>query len=756
MGERLVIISQDQQLTEEDLTNIGGFAQASLDHVVNDGIESGRKFTGFAVVSSGPAQVTVGAGRMYQGGQVYFRDDEGGVVVDLLSSLPAVTEKIVTIAVWGQTINTDTEPRTFLVDVDTEQTEARAVATEARRFANVNAVNGIESADPVAPALDSNVLAVAYVRLNTAGIVSITAAEDNRLESVRGVSNRTKDLESWRVRAGASIDVISSTVAGIQQTLNGLAPTDLVFEVTRDVARLKELSELPETYTSYDADRYLSTAKSDTANVNYLAAVEEGVKFSPASQNQSIVELLNPIDPLVKRQNNVVLPVYTEVQRDKIVGADSEISIAQYQYQTVTSVQKEISRTRVRYGTTMTVCTNSSWWKSGSYDPVTGIFHRGAESWSVDPSDRALVTKKHQSLRLTQYFVDKYQETYWDVVVTPQAISASFLGETFLNSEPGYVTAVGLYFTRKAATGDLTVMICEADVSGKPDFSKAIARVAFPAANIKIYPEVTKVPLPPTYLEKGKRYAIVPASAGNHFLAAVNGNKNTQGTLFYSTDGAWAQGDLTKDIAYSLYFAKFDSPRSEVVLQALQLGGGIAAVDINFDSLIPDGTTITFEVQVGGVWKALSGDNPDLFIGLPPLLPFRAVLLGTTDVMPGFGVGIRSQTVTSRPRADFKHISTPRVLPAPCDTIEVTLRLEYWAPAHHTNVCKLLTGGTFATVETADSIITEATPDPGAVIRRYTFNVPAPISTYKIQIEGTTDNVLVTYHVAERYDLAFS
>ncbi|MGO8271848.1 hypothetical protein ACC862_37830, partial [Rhizobium ruizarguesonis] len=60
MGERLVIISQDQQLTEEDLTNIGGFAQASLDHFVNDGIESGRKFTGFAVVSSCPAQVTVG------------------------------------------------------------------------------------------------------------------------------------------------------------------------------------------------------------------------------------------------------------------------------------------------------------------------------------------------------------------------------------------------------------------------------------------------------------------------------------------------------------------------------------------------------------------------------------------------------------------------------------------------------------------------------------------------------------------------
>jgi hypothetical protein len=755
MGERLVIISQDQELTNDDLTNIGKFSQSSLDHVVNDGIESGRKFTGFAALQTGPAQVTVGAGRLYQNGEVYFRDDAGGVVLDLLSILPAVTEKIVTIAVWGQTVDTATEPRTFLVDVDTEQTEARAVATETRRFANVNAVNGVESADPVAAALDSNVIAVAYVRLNTAGVVSITAADDNRLESVRTVSNRTKDLEGWRVRAGASIDVLGTTVAGIQQTLKSMAPSSLVFEIARDTARLKELSELPETYTSYDADRYLNTDKSDTGNVNYLALVEEGVKFPPAAQAYSIVGLLNPIDPLVAKQNEIVLPKYTEVQRDKLIGRDAELSISQYQYQTVQTVQREVARTRVRYGASMTVCTNSAWWRSGYYDPVTGIFHRNGENWIVDPATRAAVSQKHGAIRLTQYFVDTYTETYWEAITNTEAVSGSFVAETFLNTEPGYVTAVGLYFTRKAAAGDIKLLIVETDATGAPVFNKAVARVTFPAANIALYPEVTKIPVPPTYLEKGKRYAIVPASGGNHFLATVDGNKNTQGTLFYSTDGAWAQGDLTKDLAYTLYYAKFNAPRVEVQLNPLTLVGGIANIDLNFDSLTPDGTEISFQIQIDGAWRTVNGENPDLFIGLPPLVQFRAVLLGTTDVMPGFGVGARSQTMTSRPRADFKHISKARTLPAPCTTIEVTLRLEYWDAAHHTNVCKLLTGGTFATVETADSTVTETTPDPAAIIRRYTFNVPAT-SQYKIQIEGTTNNVLVPYHVSERYDLAFS
>lgn len=756
MSERLVIIQQDQQITNDDLTNIGKFAQSSLDHAINDGIESGRKFTGFGVISSGPAQVTVGPGRLFQGGQVFYRDDDGGVVIDLLSSLPAVVEKVVAIVIWGQTVDSAVQPRTFLVDVDTNETEARAVATETRRFANVNGVSGIESADPVAPALDSNVLAVAFVRLNTAGIVSITAVDENRLESVRSVSNRTKDLEAWRVRAGASIDVLGTTVAGIQQTLNNLAPSALVFEVARDTARLKELAELPETYTSYDADRFLTTAKSDTGNVNYLAKVEEGVHFSPAAEASSTVELLNPIDPLVKRQDNLILPNYTEVLREKIIGRDAELSMAQYQYQTVSTKKREVSRTRIRYGQSKTVCTNSAWWRSGTYDPVTNIFRRAGETWTIGTAaDQKDAMYNHRNIRVTQFFVDTYLEPYWSAVVNTESISGSFLAETFLNSEPGYVTAVGLFFTRKATTGDLTVMIVETE-NGKPLFDQAVARVSFPAASIKLYPEVTKVPIPPTFLEKGKRYAIVPISAGNHFLATVDGNKNTNGTLFYSTDGAWAQGDLTKDIAYSLYYAAFVSPRVEVQLNPLQLSGGIADIDLNFDSIAPEGTEIAFEIQVAGVWKTLSGGNPDLLIGLPPLLPFRIVLLGTRDVMPGFGAGIRSQTKTSRPRADYKHISTARVLPAPCDTVEVTVRLEYWDAAHHTNVCKLLTGGTFATVETADSVVNEATPDPGAIIRRYIFNIPSPISTYKIQFEGTTDNVLVTYHIAERYDLAFS
>jgi len=55
--EQRVIIHPNQQVTDTDLNNVGEFARASLDHVVADGIEPGRKFWGFPVTATGPLEL---------------------------------------------------------------------------------------------------------------------------------------------------------------------------------------------------------------------------------------------------------------------------------------------------------------------------------------------------------------------------------------------------------------------------------------------------------------------------------------------------------------------------------------------------------------------------------------------------------------------------------------------------------------------------------------------------------------------------
>ena len=83
------------------------------------------------------ARVNVGAGRLMANGMIYFNADEGGVELDLLTSLPVVTRKYIAVIVWGQVIDTQTEPRTFLTDVTTRATVARVVATQNVRHANI-------------------------------------------------------------------------------------------------------------------------------------------------------------------------------------------------------------------------------------------------------------------------------------------------------------------------------------------------------------------------------------------------------------------------------------------------------------------------------------------------------------------------------------------------------------------------------------------------------------------------------------------
>ena len=763
---RKVIVEQDQQFTESDANNFGTFPQLGQDLLVRSAIEPGLKYWGFNVVATGVATVTVGTGAVLSEGKYFVRDDEGGVEIDLLSSLPAVANKYALIVAWGQEIDTSVEPRTFLIDAVSETTEARAVPTERIRYANVDKQVGAESTSPTLPLVNAGVVVLAEVLLSPAGIVSITQRLDTRLISSRDNADAIAAINLWRTQVGAKLDTIQTDITGLADRIgrSNFSPAFLL-EMAGDVARLKETAGLPDTYSSYGFDPFLVLDQSDTdaeevtgttTNPLQNCLVEEGIRFAPNTIHEAQLALLNADEARVQKQDNFLIPAFTEVARIRSVGKDDEASLAQYENQTISLVQKTVSRQRVRYGSTRTVCTNGSWWKSGKYNPATGIFMLQGETFqAVQDRNPAY---KHVHYRVTQFWVDSYTEPYWDQIVTSTSVNGSVIGQTFLNSQEGWFTAVGLYFSRKASTGNVTVALCECNEAGSPDPEKVVATVTLAAADIKLYPLETKVPIPLTLGERGKRYGIVLVSTGAHFVALTTGNKYNQGTLFYSTDGSWFQaGDLYKDMAVTIYSASFNSPHVEVQLQSLECAGGILDIDILSDAIVPDGTSLTYEVRIGNVWTALSGANLDALTALPPLLQLRAVFQGTTDLMPRLGVAGRSRVLTSNPKTVFTHVSTAFTPPAPVDTVWIDVRLEAWDAAHHTAVVKLLSGAGYATETTAAVI--EDTPDPedeAVIVRRYIFTYGTPISSFKVRTDGTTDSVLLTYHVAWRRFVALN
>lgn len=774
--ERKVNIQDWQKVTETDFDNFGVFPRESLDHVVGDLLIPDKAFTGFAAVQSSAAHVTVGSGRLFSGGVVYFNSDQGGTDLDLLASLPAVTRRYIAVVVWGQAIDSDTEPRTFLTDATTRATVARVVSTVNERHANISTVAGVEGPDPQKPAIASNVLVVAWVLLDTAGIVSITVPAENRAPSLRGADARLNENDSWRTRVGTRLDTLGSDLAGLAGRLSGTARQAFASALAADVARIKESINLPATYTQWGSDHFLSLAASDIAFVDYLAAVEEGCRFPDAAVESDQLGLLNQYDANVVQQDFFVLPAYDPFARISVTGNDSEQAISQYPFQTVTATQKTRGRARYRYGEWETVCTNFLWHFTGTggayngeyayndYDPVEGIFKMAdGEIWQIDPTMRT-TWQDHTYIRARRVWIDGFTvEAYIDNVVGTSSISGSIMAQTFLNTQDGWLTRLDLFLTRVALTGDVTVMITDT-VNGAPDYSKVIAKTVVTAANLHTYPTATPVEFIPTFLGEGKRYAFVVVTPGNHYIGLVSNNKYAQGTLFYSTDGVFAQGDLTEDVAFVAYFAQFRATRVEVQLLPLTLSGGIANIDILCQAITPGQTGISWEVQVAGLgWIALdqqSGAETYPLNGLPALLPFRVVLLGTTQSMPGFGVGSNSRTLARRPREDFKHISSIRTMPesTTINTVHVDVRLENWrGTPYHTFVAKILTGVAYATVETYDAVQEiQASDDPNAILREYTFTLAGAVGSYRIRLEGTTDNALACFHVAERIDVALT
>lgn len=761
--ERQTLFRNRQGVLPEDFNRPQEAMRDSLDHVVKDGIIDGRGWSDFTAIKSGTAEVTIGPGRIYNGGAVHAAEIAN--VLNLIGELPATNKKWIAIVGFGQEIDNDVQARNFLIDATTRTTQPNQVPMQRIRYCNVSTVVGVEAPQPAKPLVDAANIIIAWAQLGPAGVLSVELAEGGRVPNTYREKLRTDELFNWRALIGPQIDSIRSDIAAIKALLGQRGDQRLLEQVVIDVARVKEALELEDGYTAYDADRFLDINESNTTHVNFLAKVEEGIRFSDDAAMETSLQIFNPINPDVAISNGFLLPKYTEVQRIKVGPFAEELAIADYPFQTHEMVQRTMSRTRIRYGEEKTVCTNNAWWKSGKYDSAQGVFTKAGDTWEVlSQTGRA----GHQITRLRRFWVDTYEENYWDRIVVDHTINGQQISNTYLNGADGWLTSIGLFFTAKGATGNVDIALAEVKY-GMPDVESVLNKITLDVANIQVSADATvetKIPFPATFLEAGKRYAIILTTGGNHFVGMANGTQYAQGTFFVSVDGAYQQGTANKDLMFSLYFAKFARTRTTVELQPMSLAGGITDIDILAPMLVPGSCELTFEVSIAGNWlpldNVLSGNT--VLHGLPPLLPLRAVFTGTTDVQGGINL-IESRLRFSRPRTTLKHISKSYTLAAPTQSFKVVALLENYYETNHNMTCTIRANGAGGELNPATTVDEEMDPpaDPRSanhkrIKRTFTWTnaqITAPMSTVVITMNGSTTSPLDTTHVGERIHLAF-
>ena len=746
-----LIVSENQKATSSDINNIGNYARASFDDTIRDGMDDRNRYAGFATVQASAASVNVAAGRFYKNGEAYSTTTVSSL--DLLNSLPAVAKRIAIIVAWGNAVDTGLESREFLVDATTRATEARSTPTENRRVAYLGFLLGAENSTPGATAIPSDYVAIASVVLTPAGIESITMLSDNQLRSNKSIGAEVDEINDRLADIGPELDTAKSNIAGLAANLALKADIKFATDLAVDLANVKESLSLPDSYTAWGADHFLDETGVDTAFSGYDAMVREGWHFPNTAVANQAVALENALDAKVVVNDNMAIPAFTSVVRLAVEGKDGEYSLADTTVETKTIVQRCRARTRIRYHRCKKTGSSLKWYFTGRYDAEQIIFRRNGESY-VSITDYSLFPSRYRHTSVAFYTKKRHIDHYFDRIVTSTSVNGSIVGQTFLQGNDGYLTKVGLYFTRKASSGDVRVLVCETKASGEPDISKVVANTTLLNASItaNIGGKVeTVVTFTPTPLTKGVRYAVVLISNAAHFIATVSGNKLASGALFYSQDGAFIQAALDRDLTMRLYFAEFSTPIVQVQLQALELAGGIDMIDINADFTQFDGTSLQFQVRDGdGVWKTV-GEDATLLTTRPSLAQFRAVFIGTKDIMPALGLGsTRSNVELSRAKTTRTGITGIKTMPSAVNSIKVRARYENWDAAHHASTVTVLVGAGYTTVETVDATTETVAPDDAtAIIREYTFNLASARTTFRIKEVGTTDSNLYCNHIAD-------
>lgn len=693
-----------------DFDAISQYSREGGEAIVGGSIAYAHHWAGYSIAQSSAVEVTLNPGYLFVDEKVYGNDDP--IVVNLQVYLPLVTgdHRYVALLLRG-TETTETESREIETDADTGDTVMQTVPKTNIRSVEVVIQQGLSSPTPVKPTVASTECCVAYVELSTTGIVAVEMEQASRVKTLAEVEGRLTVVENEMDAAVARVSSIETDISNIASRLNDIPNPVVVRQMQRDLAQIRREIAMPDEARAYWYDNGLLTDEWDTANASWLARIREGVRFAWASQRDMQMALLDASSSAIRASGTLILPAWEEVVRLEVEGDGGSKNISQLTHTVTTAIQKTLSRTVTEYGATTTKCENASGWSFLGKLAVGETFTKDGETFVITSINNNNNNKGHYIYSFQNVTVRTVEETYWDYVTEEMGVNGSIYGETWLCAQPMVLTSIDLSVVRVGSDGDLHLFVCECDGSGQPQINSVIASTVLTAAQLAT--GWVKFNLTPTLLESGKRYAWFTVTTGNHALETVSGNKYAQGSLFYLTDGAWAQGDALTDFAMRLYGAKFSATRTVVEMQAATLENGMTDIRLLHAGWAPGGTSLTWEIKPSDSddWKPVTIDaaiDTAWLAGLPALTRLRAVFAGTTDLQPAIVMDANARVMTFRPRGDMQAVSVNHDFGVSTTSIQLDTVIDQWDGAKHTAAPKLVVGSTVytpaATIVTPDLI----------------------------------------------------
>ena len=734
----------------EDFTKIGQHARDHAEAIHGGAFGWPAHWARITVAQASSDTVSVSPGEYHNGELVYSSKEP--IVENLQSHKPVVAsdERWVAIILRGNEVTEDAvrafetgeEPLTTSVPVN------QSTPKTMRRKMTITIQQGaISPAPAVRPSVADGDCCVAFVLLKSTGIQQIESNNDARVKTVHEIEGRLTLVET-------AIEVVVEATISLQTDMANLAakfkqlPDNRIFrQMTRDIAIARQRLNFPEEGRNYWYDQGLVRDNWDFAHVDADFRVMEGIRFPFANHREAQLRLLNPASNDVSiYDNTVVLPAYTERLRIENKVGNIKKDIANTVHTVTTATQHQVTHTSIRYGETVNVCENTEGWQTIGDRKAGEIFAVGGQEFvskgkTDHPwNDTPTAANGHSQYAAQRVIRDTFTSTYTTYHTEQFGLSGAVYGETFVCSQVMVATSLDLYFTRVGSEGDVLLCISEINASGAPDYTAVIAKVNKPQGEL-VANAWNKFVLPPTLLEQGKRYAFFTVTTGNHQLAATTDNAFAGGTMFVSSDGLWAQGDIKEDLSFRLYGARFAASRTVVPFENLQLTGGLSEVRMVYQGWQPDFTRLVWEVKPEGAtdWTPMDEREDNPLANLPANVQLRAVFIGTEDVAPSIVLDSHAISITARHKFNAEAVTRELDFGFATENLQVVMNADAFDSDHHSYAPKIIVGGV-----TIDPVSVSETVDASKPTRTLfvaNFTLGAPASGCRLKIEGNTDSV---------------
>lgn len=378
--EKQIIVRERQRVLHSDTMDMQTGLRATFDELVRQSVGGGNYYSGFSAAGN-LFELTLQAGRLYMNGAMYQRTATTVFAEELFNLRPLSQKRVVAVVGWGIEVETTesgaaTEPRQFMVNTTTRETEVQQVSTRSIRRATIDLIGGVEAAAPVAPSIGANTVLIALVTLGTTGVEAVDMSAGSVLpQSMRNqvaIADLAGLLEAQILRINTLISDQAAIKAGLAQMatkyeLDGVRGVAELALKTAKLARMRVENLDTTEFVRQFTDDYRDATFSDPGHGDYDAVLTMGGLTFPAAAENTLtngIELFNPVDPKVKVDNDLILPAFTHKLRiDSFLGGgQGSGNVAQAALQAYTNgthtIQTMVPGSTTRKFTTLTASTS--------------------------------------------------------------------------------------------------------------------------------------------------------------------------------------------------------------------------------------------------------------------------------------------------------------------------------------------------------------------------------------------------------------